>query len=274
MNATLKDVALSTQASRPSSIGEAEWQTRVDLAACYRLVDHFGWTDLIYNHISARVPGEHEHFLINPFGMLYEEITASSLIKVDIDGNVISNGSSEHAETYTVNRAGYVIHSAIHKARPDVQCVLHTHTVAGMGVSSLKCGLLPLSLAGLRFSDIGYHDLEGIVTDLGEQERLAGNLGDREALILRNHGLLVVGSTIAQAFGRIDRLERACQTQLAAMACNTDLNFPTADVVARTRSQLKRSPTPDAQGRIVEHGAREWPALLRLLDRRDPSYRH
>ncbi len=257
-------------APRSIDCSDAEWQTRVDLAAAYRLVDHFGWTDLIYNHISARVPGTHEHFLINPFGLLYEEITASSLIKIDIDGNVISNANPEH----TVNRAGFVIHSAIHRARPDVVCVLHTHTTAGMAVSALTCGLLPLTLSGMRFSDVGYHDLEGVVVDLGEQERLVENLGDREALILHNHGLLVVGQTIAQAFGRIDRLERACQTQLQVLACNTPYITPPDDVIEKTRSQLKRSPTPDAQGRTVEHGAREWPALLRLLDRRDPSFRN
>ena len=255
--------------SNPIACDEQEWQARVDLAACYRLIDHFGWTDLIYNHISARVPGDREHFLINPFGLLYEEITASSLIKVDIDGNVVSRAHPEH----TVNRAGYVIHSAIHRARPDVQCVLHTHTIAGMAVSSLACGLLPLTLSGMRFQDLGYHDLEGVVVDLDEQQRLAHNLGDREGLILRNHGLLVVGATVAQAFGRIDRLERACQVQLQALACNTPLNLPPAHVIDKTRQQLRRSPTPDAQGRTVEHGAREWPALLRLLDRRDPSFR-
>lgn len=259
-----------TLPARTLDCSDAEWQTRVDLAAAYRLVDHFGWTDLIYNHISARVPGAEEHFLINPFGLLYEEITASSLIKIDIDGNVIANANPD----LTVNRAGFVIHSAIHRARPDAKCVLHTHTEAGMAVSALECGLLPLTLSGMRFSDVGYHDLEGVVVDLGEQERLVQNLGDREALILRNHGLLVVGHTIAQAFGRIDRLERACRTQLRVLACNSPYITPPAEVIARTRSQLKHSPTPDAQGRTVEHGAREWPALLRLLDRRDSSFRH
>jgi ribulose-5-phosphate 4-epimerase/fuculose-1-phosphate aldolase len=179
-----------------SGISAAEWQARVDLAACYRLVDHYGMCDLHLNHISARVPGNDEHFLINPFGMMYEEITASSLIKVDLAGNIIANSNPD----YAINLPGYVIHSAIHGARHDVGCVLHTHTEAGMAVSALKCGLLPLTQTAMRWGKIAYHDFEGVVVDLDEQQRLIDNLGDCEVMILRNHGLLAVGKTVGQAF--------------------------------------------------------------------------
>jgi ribulose-5-phosphate 4-epimerase/fuculose-1-phosphate aldolase len=251
-------------------IDPSEWETRVDLAACYRLVDLFGMCDLHLNHISARVPGREEHFLINPFGMMYEEITASSLIKVDLAGNVIANANPD----YSINLPGYVIHSAIHAARPDVTCVLHTHTNAGMAVSTLKCGLLPLTQTAMRWGKIAYHDFEGVVVDLDERKRLAENLGDCEVMILRNHGLLAVGQSIGQAFNNIYRLERACQTQLLAMACNAEISMPPAEVIARSNAQLSVSPTPDATGRKRPHGSMEWPALKRMLDRRDPSYKN
>jgi ribulose-5-phosphate 4-epimerase/fuculose-1-phosphate aldolase len=250
-------------------IDPLEWETRVDLAACYRLVDLYGMCDLHLNHISARVPGAEEHFLINPFGMMYEEITASSLIKIDLKGNIIANSNPE----YSINLPGYVIHSAIHAARPDVVCVLHTHTNAGMAVSTLKCGLLPLTQTAMRWSRIAYHDFEGVVVDLDEQKRLADNLGDSEVMILRNHGLLSVGATIGQAFNNIYRLERACQTQLLAMACNSEMSLPPQEVIARSNAQLAVGPSPDATGKKRPHGSMEWPALKRMLDRRDPSYK-
>jgi ribulose-5-phosphate 4-epimerase/fuculose-1-phosphate aldolase len=257
-------------AQRASNIDPAEWETRVDLAACYRLVDLYGMTDLHLNHISARVPGNEEHFLINPFGMMYEEITASSLIKVDLKGNIIANQNPE----YTVNLPGFVIHSAIHAARHDVACVLHTHTNAGMAVSVLKCGLLPLTQTAMRWSRVAYHDFEGVVVDLDEQKRLTDNLGDSEVMILRNHGLLACGTTIGQAFNNIYRLERACQTQLMAMACNAEITMPPDAVIARSNAQLAIAPSPDAKGNKRPHGSLEWPALRRMLDRRDPSYRN
>jgi ribulose-5-phosphate 4-epimerase/fuculose-1-phosphate aldolase len=250
-------------------IDPVEWETRVDLAAAYRLVDLFGMTDLHLNHISARVPGEDEHFLINPLGMMFEEITASSLIKVDLDGNIIANSNPE----YGINLPGYVIHSAIHAARQDVQCVLHTHTNAGMAVSALKCGLLPLTQTAMRWGKIAYHDFEGVVVDLDERKRLVEDIGDCEVMILRNHGLLAVGATIGQAFNSMYRLERACQTQLLAMACNAELNIPTQEVVARSNAQLTLTASPDARGVRQPHGSIEWPALKRMLDRRDPSYK-
>ena len=176
-------------ATRIPEMDPLEWEARIDLAACYRLVDLFGMCDLHLNHISARVPGKEEHFLINPFGMMYEEITASSLIKIDLAGNIVANCNPE----YSINLPGYVIHSAIHAARSDVACVVHTHTNAGMAVSTLACGLLPLTQTAMRWSRIAYHDFEGVVVDLDEQKRLVENLGGSEVMILRNHGLLSVG---------------------------------------------------------------------------------
>jgi ribulose-5-phosphate 4-epimerase/fuculose-1-phosphate aldolase len=253
-----------------ANIDPAEWETRVDLAACYRLVDLYDMTDLHLNHISARVPGSEGHFLINPFGMMYEEITASSLIKVDLEGNIIANTNPE----YGVNLPGFVIHSAIHAARHDVACVVHTHTNAGMAVSVLKCGLLPLTQTAMRWSRVAYHDFEGVVVDLDEQKRLTENLGDSDVMILRNHGLLACGTTVGQAFNNIYRLERACQTQLMAMACNAEITTPPEAVIARSNAQLAIAPSPDTKGNKRPHGSLEWPALKRMLDRRDPSYRN
>lgn len=243
-------------------VSEAEWQARVDCAACYRLVALFGMNDLVYNHISVRVPGEEDRFLINPYGYAYEEITASSLVKVDLDGNVVLDSGTG----YGINRAGFVIHSAIHRARPDVACVIHTHSPAGMAVSALKCGLLPLTQNAMFFAGIGYHDYEGPAVDLAEQERLVRDLGENSAMILRNHGLLTAGATVCEAFVTMHWLERACQAQLAAMACNTELNFPDPKTVALTNDRYR----PGQRRKITEL---EWPALLRMLDRRDPSYR-
>jgi ribulose-5-phosphate 4-epimerase/fuculose-1-phosphate aldolase len=268
MNTVPKINPASVQRAR--DIAPAEWETRVDLAACYRLVDLYGMTDLHLNHISARVPGDEGHFLINPFGMMYEEITASALIKIDLAGNIVANANPQ----YGINLPGYVIHSAIHRARHDVACVLHTHTNAGMAVSVLKCGLLPLTQTAMRWPRIAYHDFEGVVVDIDEQKRLVDNLGDSEVMILRNHGLLACGQSIAQAFNNIYRLERACQTQLQAMACNAEISMPPPQVIARSNAQLAIAPSPDAQGRKLPHGSIEWPALKRMLDRRDPSYKN
>lgn len=239
---------------------QTERDVRIDLAAAYRLVDVFGWTDLIFNHISARVPGPEAHFLINPFGMLYEEITASSLLKVSLDGKVIENPNPEHS----FNQTGYVIHSAIHEARVDVACVLHTHTPAGMAVSALPGGFVPVAQSGMRFARIAYHDLEGLAVDEGERARIAADLGDADAMILKNHGLLTTGKSVAQAFVLMHRLEKACQTQLLAMAASRELSLPSAPIVEKTYQQVKEQPALTTMA---------WPALLRMLDRRDPSYR-
>ena len=242
-----------------------EWKARIDLAACYRLVDLYDMSDMMANHISARVPGEDNAFLINAYGMMYEEITASSLIKVDLDGNILAKGDFGDL-SYGINKAGYVIHSAIHRARHDVDCVIHTHTWAGMAVSSLECGLLPLTQTAMRFLKIGYHDYQGVVLDETEQASLLNDMGNNEALILRNHGLLIAGRSVGEAFNWTHRLEVSCRAQLAAMACNAKLNPVPDHVVEATymnyQPQTRRP-----------YGLMEWPALLRKLDRLDPSYK-
>ena len=257
------DLQLSSMRAHCSA---AEWQARVDLAACYRLVELYGMSDMMANHISARVPAEPEAFLINAYGMLYEEITASSLIKVDHDGNILSAPDFGPLD-YGVNKAGYVIHSAVHAARPEVACVIHAHTWASMAVSSLECGLLPITQTAMRFLKIGYHDYCGVVLDLDEQESLVRDLGAGEALILRNHGALIVGRTIGEAFNWMHRLELACRSQLAAMACNTKLVQVSQAVLEQTwRNYQPQTRRP--------YGVMEWPALLRKLDRIDPSYKN
>ncbi len=217
----------------------AEWQARIDLAACYRLVDLYGMSDMMANHISAAVPGEHGAFLINAYGMMYEEISASSLIKVDLEGRILAKPDFG-ALDYSINRAGYVIHSAIHAARPEVACVIHTHSWESMAVSALQCGLLPITQTAMRFLKIGYHDYQGVVLDDAEKASLLADLGDGEALMLRNHGALVVGRTVGEAFNWAHRLELACRSQLAAMACNSPLVQPAAPVLQATWSNYQR----------------------------------
>jgi ribulose-5-phosphate 4-epimerase/fuculose-1-phosphate aldolase len=243
-------------------VSPAEWDTRVDLAACYRLVHHFQMDDLVYNHNSARVPGEEGHFLINAYGMTYDEITASSLVKIDLEGKVVQDSGTG----YGVNHAGFVIHSAVHRGRADVACVIHTHTPAGMAVSAMKCGLLPLTQNAMYFGGVGYHDYEGPAVDLDEQRRLVADLGPHEAMILRNHGLLSVGRTIAEAFVTMYWLDRACQAQALAMASNTELNFPGKKTVETTNDRYK----PGQRRKI---GELEWAGLLRLAERRYPGFR-
>ena len=244
-----------------AQVSREEWEKRVDLAAAYRLVDLYGMTEMSANHISTRVPGEEDRFLINPYGMLYDQMHASCFVKLDLEGNVLFNPTE-----YGVNRAGFVIHSAIHRARHEVDCVIHTHTVAGMAVSAMKCGLLPLAQTSMRFARIAYHDYEGVAINLEEQERLVRDLGDHAGMILRNHGLLVVGGSIPEAFNSIFRLERACQLQIAALSCNTELQMPSQDVIdASYRMYLPETRRP--------FGVLEWPALLAKLDKIDPSYR-
>jgi ribulose-5-phosphate 4-epimerase/fuculose-1-phosphate aldolase len=265
-------------------VSAVEWDVRVDLAACYRLVARYGMTDLVYNHVTARVPGPEHHILINPYGMLYEEITASSLIKVDLDGNVIAR---PEGIDYSVNAAGYVIHSAVHAARPDVACVIHTHTRAGIAVSALEEGLLPLSQTAMRFhGHLAYHDYEGPAFNRGERDRLVSDLGARNAMILRNHGLLACGASVPQALNVIYWLENACRIQVDALGCNRPLRAPPASVIEGTAEVLsgteitldnERETNPhlkrDAQRSGSGYGLLEWPALLRMLDRIDPSYR-
>lgn len=243
----------------------AEWQARVDLAACYRLVDLYGMSDMMANHISSHVPGEPGAFLINAYGMMYEEITASSLIKVNLAGDILAKADFG-ALDYGVNRAGYVIHSAIHEARPEVACVIHTHAWASMAVSALECGLLPITQTAMRFLKVAYHEYQGVVLDDAEKASLLADLGQAEALILRNHGALVVGRTIGEAFNWMHRLELACQTQLAAQATGQALHPVPPAVLEATWNNYQR-------GTRRPYGLMEWPALLRKLDRLDPTYK-
>ena len=237
-----------------------EWRLRVDLAATYRLIAMYGWDDMIFTHISVRVPGPEHHFLINPYGMLFEEITASSLVKVDLEGNIVMDSP------YFVNPAGFTIHSAIHMAREDAQCVLHLHTDDGVAVSAQKDGLLPISQNSLLVrSHLAYHEYEGVALNLDERQRLIADIGDKKLLMLRNHGTLAVGENCAMAFVGIYTLERACAQQVRAMT--GELNMPpkaALDVTADQSQALFKAGGIDLLA---------WPALMRKLDRLDPSYK-
>jgi ribulose-5-phosphate 4-epimerase/fuculose-1-phosphate aldolase len=236
-------------------VSPEEWQTRLDLAACYRLVDRYGMTDMIYNHITARVPGPEHHLLINLYGLTYREITASSLVKIDLDGEILWKPETD----YGINKSGYVIHGCIHRARKEIGCVLHTHTPAGMAVSAMKCGLLPLTQTSIRFvGHLGYHDYEGPATDLDERERLVRDLGPHDAMILRSHGLLTCGPTIQQAFNTMYQLEMSCRAQVDAMAARTELVMPSAQILEKTAHLYQ-------PGTRRPYGILEWPAMLRLL---------
>jgi ribulose-5-phosphate 4-epimerase/fuculose-1-phosphate aldolase len=244
-----------------NQVSPEEWQTRVDLAACYRLVAMYGWDDLVFTHISARVPGPDEHFLINAYGLLFEEMTASSLVKVDLKGNLVLDSP------YIINPAGFTIHSAVHEARPDVSCVLHTHTRAGVAVSAQAAGLLPISQASLiPLISIGYHDYEGVALNPEEKPRLVADLGSHSNLILRNHGLLTAAATIPDAFLMMYILETACQTQLLAQSTGALLTTIDERIINGIAAQAEQV-TKGLGGRLA------WPGLLRKLDRRDPSYR-
>ena len=238
----------------------SEWKTRVDLAACYRLCALYGWADGIYTHISAAVPGEPGRYLINAFGLCFDEVTASNLVKVDGAGNVIG------ALPAPVNRSGFRLHAAVHKARPDAACVMHLHNVAGIAVGMQRDGLLPLSPYALRFhGELAYHDYEGIAMTLDEQARLVDNLGHRPAMLLRNHGSLTVGRTIAEAFVLMETLDRACEAQLRAQAAGVPLVQPPAAMCTTAHAQLVGDGSPE--------GVLEWPSLLRRLDAASPRYR-
>jgi ribulose-5-phosphate 4-epimerase/fuculose-1-phosphate aldolase len=243
-------------------VSEAEWQQRVDLAACYRLVAHYGWDDLIFTHISARVPGPEAHFLINPYGLMFDEITASSLVKVDLDGTLVMD------TPYQINPAGYTIHSAIHGAREDAHCVIHLHTIAGVAVACQPEGLLPVSQhAMLPLTALAYHDYEGIALNPAEKDRLRQDLGDKQFMILRNHGLLTVARSIADAFLYMFFLQRSCEIQLAAQSGG-------APLVRIPQSILNGFQAQTQQVLHNSGGQLAWPGLLRKLDRLDPTYRN
>lgn len=244
-----------------STVSAEEWALRVDLAACYRIVAMHGWDDLVFTHISARVPGPDEHFLINAYGLLFEEMTASSLVKVDLNGEVVSQ------TTHNINPAGFVIHSAVHEARPDAACVMHLHTKAGIAVSAQADGLLPISQTSLfPYATLAYHDYEGVALNDDEKPRLVADLGNNNALILRNHGLLTTGASIADAFLMMYVLETACQIQLLAQSTGGDLVSVPAPIVAGIKAQVEQV-TRGLGGRLV------WPGLIRKLERSDRSFR-
>lgn len=243
-------------------VSKEEWKARVNLAAAYRLCAHYGWDDLIYTHISARVPKTDHHFLINPLGLMFEEITASSLIKVDLNGNMLMESP------FVPNAAGFIIHSAIHEARDDAHCVLHLHTDYGIAVSNQKNGLLPLCQSSIpAWMSVAYHDYEGIAVNEGEKERLVADMGEKQALILRNHGTLTAAPTVAQAFELMYFLEKACKIQILSQSTGAELNDPPQEGIDNAIRDLRV--VAGAQG--ADHLV--WPALLRKLDRMDDSFR-
>ena len=262
-------MTVSTMKPSGSSIRDQvspeEWAVRVDLAALYRLVAQYDMDDLVGTHISARVPGAPDHFLLNPYGMLFEEITASSLIKMHVDGDVVLPGEGNHP----VNAAGYTIHSAVQIARKDVVCAAHTHTIPGMALSALSNELEPMHQKAMRFyKRLSYHEYEGVATDLDERETLARDLGENDAMVLRNHGLLVCGPSVRSAWALLYNLEKCCAVQLAVQATGAETIMPSADLAESTYHQfakmLKRTKSP-LDG---------WDSALRLLDRADPTYKH
>jgi len=244
-------------------VSPEEWAVRADLAACYRLVAHYGWEDLVFTHITARVPGTEGQFLINPYGMFFDEITASSLVKIDIHGDKIGDSP------FPVNPAGFVIHSAIHAARHDARCVLHTHTLNGVAVSTQRAGLLPISQHAISvLASLGYHDFERPALRDDEKPRLVADLGDKTSLILRNHGLLTVGETVAEAFVAMYYLEASCAIQVRAQSGGGELIPVPKEIIETAYAQVMAAARPrGSRGTLV------WPGLLRRLDRIDPSYR-
>ncbi|MEK9672472.1 MAG: class II aldolase/adducin family protein [Rhodospirillaceae bacterium] len=242
-------------------VSAEEWQLRCELAAVYRLINRFGWTDGIYTHSSVRLPGRDHHFLINPYGHLFSQVCASNLVKIDVDGNVL-DGSP-----YDVIRAGFVIHSAVHMSRGDAMCVIHTHTMAGMAVSAQKDGLLPLNQKSMQFYNrLAYHDYEGVSTELDERERLVRDLGNHHSMILRNHGLLTTGRTIAEAFHHHRYLQDACELQLMAQSAGVELIIPPRDVCDHAADQFDGDGTPK--------GGPTFEAYMRMLDQEEPDYKH
>jgi ribulose-5-phosphate 4-epimerase/fuculose-1-phosphate aldolase len=246
--------------SLQSQVTAAEWRTRVDLAACYRLVALYGWDDLIFTHISARVPGPETHFLINPYGMMFDEITASSLVKIDLKGNKIAESA------YDVNPAGFTIHSAVHEGRHDAHCVLHLHTTAGCAVAAQKDGLLPISQQALfPLSGLAYHAYEGVALNPEEKPRLVADLGEKNFMILCNHGLLTCGETVAEAFLNMYVLQRACEVQVMAQGGGKEL-IPVPKPILSGVEALQKRVTRGAGAQLA------WPGLLRKLDRVNPGY--
>jgi ribulose-5-phosphate 4-epimerase/fuculose-1-phosphate aldolase len=242
-------------------VSAEEWKIRVDLAAAYRLVAYYGWDDLIFTHLSARIPGPEHHFLLNPYNLMFDEVTASSLVKVDLHGNPVE------PTPFITNPAGFTIHSAVHMARPDAGAVIHLHTPHGQAVSAHSDGLLPITQTAMLIrSEVAYHDYEGVAMDLEERERIVADLGDKSAMLLRNHGTLALGETVGEAFLKIYYLERACEAQILALSAGeSNLNNPPQGAPEVTAQQGK-------MGLKIIAGALAWPALLRKAHRLDPSF--
>jgi ribulose-5-phosphate 4-epimerase/fuculose-1-phosphate aldolase len=263
MNRGMEDVAAIDEVAIPSlkgKVSDEEWAIRLDLAAAYRLVAYYGWDDLIFTHLSARIPGPEHHFLLNPYNLMFEEVTASSLVKVDIYGNAVD------PTPFITNPAGFTIHSAIHMAREDAQAVMHLHTPAGQAVSAHEDGLLPITqTAMLVRGDLGFHDYEGVATDLDERERLIADLGDKGGMILRNHGTLAVGNSVGECFVKLYFIERACQAQIMALSAGDKLSNPPQGTPELAAEQ-------GAAGLSVAARLLAWPALLRKAYRLDPSF--
>ena len=263
MATVMNDNASGSDADVRAQVSDEEWAVRVDLAAAYRLVALYGWDDLIFTHLSARVPGPEHHFLINPYDMMFEEITASSLVKIDVDGQPVIPTS------HPVNPAGFTIHSALHMNCEDAHAVMHLHTPSGQAVSAMAAGLMEHTQTGMiARSDIAYHEYEGIATDLEERERLVEDMGDKHVMILRNHGTLAIGRSVGECFLRLYFLERACDAQVKMLSAGPDgLHNPPQGTPEKVKSQ-----TPPAGIGMVAN-ALAWPALLRKLDRVDPGFR-
>jgi ribulose-5-phosphate 4-epimerase/fuculose-1-phosphate aldolase len=257
VNGTLAD---AFEHRRPAAIAPAEWQARCELAAAYRLFAHLGWFELIYNHLTVRVP-DSEHFLINPFGLMYREVKAGNLVKIDLEGRKVE------PSPWAVNPAGFIVHSAVHAARADAHCVIHTHTTAGQVVSCQRDGLLPLSFNAMFYAGrVAYHDFEGITLDREECRRLAADLGDRNVMILRNHGLLVCGPSIGDAFAEHYMLQRACEVQVAAQASGVPLVLPADEIAQRAAAQYDRTARQGDQNTLL------WDAMLRWAWDLDPAF--
>lgn len=246
--------------SLKGKVSEEEWKVRVDLAAAYRLVAHYGWDDLIFTHLSARIPGPEHHFLLNPYQLMFEEVTASSLVKVDVHGNPVE------PTPFITNPAGFTIHSAIHMAREDAQAVMHLHTPQGQAVSAHEEGLLPLTQTAMLIrGDLAFHDYEGVATDLDERERLVADLGDKGGMILRNHGTLAVGGNVGECFLKLYFIERACEAQIMALSAGDQMSNPPQGTPELAAEQ-------GAMGLKLAANMLAWPALLRKAYRLDPGF--
>ncbi len=251
---------MSTAPAPHPPMAPAEWQARVDTAACYRLIAREGMTDMIFTHVTTRVPDSPDHLLINPYGYFFEEVRASNLVKFDLDGRVVED------TPHTINPVGHTFHTWVHRARPDVACVIHTHSEAGLALSALACGLLPITQHAMRFKDrVAYHHYDAVNPSPAELDALVAALGDKPVMVMHNHGLLACGRTVAEAFHYIHYLESCCRIQLAVMQTGQPLAIPPARIIDKAARYFQ-------QNRSIP-GSREWPALLRLLDREQPDYK-